>query len=301
MLFNRHSKMNILLVILATVAFGQLAVAFDQLGHLQVNEIYEGFKFNNDIDSCSRFTETLLARSGWQGPSDGWREAGMQLIEAILARSLIDGGLSIAADTKLVHCYQLIQEQVEILREIKQAAHQTSIGPILPNLNEALEGVELAFDCSNVAKTPKRRAARKSQTKPRKQRRVVGLTTRLELEKAYVRNPKPTRQEIKALAAQYSLDFVFVYGWFYNRRIADEQATLNKAASASRRQARQPKYKWLPRPTRIALETVFRANSYPSDATLQRLSEQHGVAKKKLQGWFAEKRTRRKMTNQLGT
>lgn len=242
-----NEMVKLVCFVVTIVAIPNLASAFNQyhLSHEQVTQIYGGYNYDQDIDSCSRFIHDLLKRSGWRGSSDEWRQAAIKLIEDIVTKPDLNGGLSIPADAKLLHCYKYTKEQNELLSGIKQA-RKSAETPIsgrgdlrgLPRLNEGMDLMFPNFDWTSILESQPIDTAAMTVTFPKgipqeasgvdgdKQKPKRGKLdddTRLALEKAFVANPKPSGQEIRRLAKLYNKSRDFMYMWFYHRRVTEQR------------------------------------------------------------------------------
>lgn len=326
------------LVLTVIVANVQLTSAtnykFD-LSHQQITEIYDGFQFNSDIDTCSRFIDALLAKSAWEGPSDEWRAAGMSLVKSVATGTDLNGGLSIPADAKLLHCYKYLNEQNDLLTAIKQEPQEND----LPTVDEAMQGTNLIFpmvDWQNVDGLPMSQQQQEQQTfetpttqKPvtafkvgrrpktvRVKKTAFNMSSRFALEKAFQDNPRPSTDEIQMLADKLNVHKSVIGNWFRNKRqftkklnsqqdptSLDEFASLAEEIQAPEITKYNPKgtkKAQLPRSARVELERAFNEEPNPSNEVMDALADKLSLHRSIISKWFQNQRYKVKTAGKPG-
>lgn len=257
--------------LIIVVVFVQLVSATEnyfEISQQQVTNVYNAFQFDNDIDSCSKFIDALLKHSGWQEPSDEWRDAAIKLIKGVVLRVDLNGGLSIPANAKLLHCYTYLEEQNKLLDSIIKETQP------LVDVTSQVQSVRPS-QSDTIASTSKR-----PNTFSEAQRR--------ELDLAFSENPKPTRETMYMLASKLSTKYPLVVKWFSNKRRYYRPQTAEQQAP---RQKKKPRKKiFIPRKSRLALIKAYLKDAYLTRETVQMLAQQLDLQDWEIKRWFKNRR-----------
>ena len=106
---------------------------------------------------------------------------------------------------------------------------------------------------------------------------TINQEKRLELEKSFATNKKPTVEVIEELSTHLDLTKETVYRWFCRRR-SEEQSEVGTRIHIFTRQQRQE------------LERSFAKSERPTKDHMEELSKQLGLTQKTVNGWFSRKR-----------
>lgn len=191
--------------------------AFEELTHRDASDIIssDAIDQEGDAETCSDFVQSLLATSKWRSDGDDWREAGLQLIEYLVASNSwqdSDDRLSLRAEAKLVSCYEVLKQQVDRVGAIKHAYFAAIDNP--STIDQEARGPD------NTASTSSARpsTAPHRDSKARKKYLLLDKARKMALERIFALDSKPPVATIERLARDMRLDKEFLLKWFSNKR-----------------------------------------------------------------------------------